>query len=102
MRLFSYYDTILYTLSTEQKQTLVRNIMKKVNIRQAVKGEREAFIEYKLKDSDRPEIIAHKVYGSADYHWIILLTRSMGQETGTQHTTMLTRKARLLLMKAIF
>lgn len=73
MRLFNYHDTILYTLTNNEKQILIRNIMKKVNIRAKVKGTTESFIEYKLTDFDRPETIAHKVYGSMNYHWVILL-----------------------------
>ena len=31
------------------------------------------FDEYDIKDGETPEIIAEKVYGTAEYHWIIML-----------------------------
>ena len=33
-----------------------------------------ALQEYELEDGDTPEIVAYKVYGNVNYHWIVLLS----------------------------
>lgn len=33
----------------------------------------EHFINYIVKDQDTPETVAYSVYGSAEYHWLVLL-----------------------------
>lgn len=73
MRLFDYHGNILYTVATEKDAIVIKNIIQKVNIRRSIKETTEAFVEYELVDGDRPEIIAHKVYGSVNYHWVVLL-----------------------------
>jgi len=73
MRLFDYHGDILYTISNPKEAIVIKNILQKVNIRQSIKDATEAFVEYELVDGDRPEIIAHKVYGSVNYHWVVLL-----------------------------
>lgn len=73
MRLFDYHGNILYTVTTDSEAIVIKNILQKVNIRSAIKNTTEVFVEYELMDGDRPEIIAHKVYGSVNYHWVVLL-----------------------------
>ena len=33
-----------------------------------------AYYEYQLADGDTPEILAHKLYGDPNLHWVILIT----------------------------
>lgn len=33
--------------------------------------------DYVVEDSDSPEIVAHKYYGNAEYHWIVLLSNNI-------------------------
>ena len=73
MRLFDYHGNLLYTLGTKKDEVVIKNILQKVNIRASIKDEASAFAEYEVVDGERPEHIAHRVYGSVNYHWVILL-----------------------------
>ena len=35
------------------------------------------YYEYFVGEGDTPDIVAHKIYGSSDWHWIILLLNEM-------------------------
>lgn len=52
---------------------LVTNIFKRFSFEEKLKENSAAFFFYTIKDEDTPEVIAHKYYGSAYRHWIVLL-----------------------------
>ena len=35
------------------------------------------FYAYEIQEGDSPELIAHKYYGSVDYHWLVTLMNNM-------------------------
>lgn len=65
-------------MDTDGKQRIVRNILKRVNISSRIYDRGELFIDYDIKDGETPEIVAHKIYDRADYHWIIMLSNRIG------------------------
>ena len=34
-------------------------------------------VDYFVDDVERPEDVAHKIYGNSDYHWIVLLSNNI-------------------------
>jgi hypothetical protein len=71
---FNYFPTTLYNLD-EKNSSLetVTNIIARFGFEQKLKENSSAFYEYEIKDSDTPEIIAHKYYGNSERHWIVLM-----------------------------
>jgi len=59
--------------NSEVKQKAVVNIMKRVGFSPELKDQTEMFVEYEVKDGDTPEIIADKLYGDPEFHWLVLL-----------------------------
>jgi hypothetical protein len=53
--------------------TIVTDITKRVAIKNYIKTNFSIFDEYDIQESDTPEILAYNLYGSTEYHWIILL-----------------------------
>jgi hypothetical protein len=76
---FSKFPYIDYTIKNGSsfKTAFVRNIMRRVKLSDEIKGGPGVFIEYDIKDGERPEHIAEKVYGEADYHWLVMLTNDI-------------------------
>ena len=71
---FNYFPKTVY--SANNKTTgldTVTNIIARFNFEQSLKENASTFYKYDIQDSDTPEIIAYKYYGSAEKHWIILL-----------------------------
>lgn len=54
-----------------------RNILRRVGLTDEITGSDSAFIQYDVKDGERPEHIAERVYGDPEYHWIVLLTNNI-------------------------
>ena len=70
---FSNFQKIWYDIDNTEKYKVVTNVLQRVAFRKRVKSEGDLFISYQLKDTDRPDIIADKIYGSSKFHWIVLL-----------------------------
>ena len=56
---------------------IVTNIMRRVGIRAKVKVNTMLFDTYKLREGETPEIIAHKLYGDPELHWIVMLVNNV-------------------------
>ena len=56
---------------------LVTDIFLRFGIIKGVLDNISAFYEYTITDNDRPEILAEKVYGDAQAHWVILYANDM-------------------------
>jgi len=71
---FNYFPKTFYSSnnSTTGIDT-VTNIIARFSFESTLKQNSSAFYKYAIQDSDTPEIIAHKYYGSAERHWIVLL-----------------------------
>jgi hypothetical protein len=77
---FSKFPYVDYTLNAKNDQTktvFVRNILRRIGLSEELKTGRSVFIEYDIKDGERPEHIAERVYGDVDYHWLVLLTNEI-------------------------
>jgi len=73
MSYFDFLPNTIYGIRGTQDRIVVRNILGRAKILDAVKNFISASAEYTISDEERPEHIAHRVYGRADYHWIILM-----------------------------
>jgi len=76
---FSKFPVLSYpcTMNDERKYVLARNILRRVALSEDVKTNNAAFVEYNIKDGERPEHIADRVYGNAEDHWILLLSNDI-------------------------
>jgi nucleoid-associated protein YgaU len=71
---FNYFPKTLYTANNSSAGLdTVTNIIARFGFEQSLKNNSSAFYKYQIQESDTPEIIAHKYYGNAEKHWIVLL-----------------------------
>lgn len=71
---FSYFPSTLYTFDKNtENQQVVTNILARSTFLKEIVENSAAYYEYQVKDSDTPEIIADKLYGDVNRHWIVLL-----------------------------
>lgn len=70
---FRHFPKTFYT-SNEDSPGLdsVTNIMARFSIEQSLLENTNIFYPYDVQDTDTPEIIADKIYGSSERHWIVL------------------------------
>ena len=74
---FKDFPKFLYDFkydNTDQTQmSVVRDITRNVRFRKEILENYTLYDEYDIKDGETPEIIAEKIYGNPEYHWIIML-----------------------------
>lgn len=75
---FKDFPVLPYPVYVGDKRTyvLARNILRRVALTETV-NDKAVFINYDLKDGERPEHVANRVYGNANHHWLILLTNEI-------------------------
>lgn len=68
---------MIYTVDDYQTGQVVRDIFRRVVLSNETKAKFSAFDEYDIRDGDTPEVIAYKIYGDPNYHWVLLLTNEL-------------------------
>ena len=78
MSYFSSFPKLLYStsLGVPNPKGAV-NIIAKVNFLSEVANNTSIFYDYTVKDGERPEDIAEKMYKDSKKHWIILLSNNI-------------------------
>jgi hypothetical protein len=73
-KFFNYFPKTLYSANNKTGGLdTVTNIIARFGFESKLKENSSAFYEYDIQESDTPEIIAGKYYGSPERHWIVLL-----------------------------
>lgn len=74
------FPLVRYTVDKQQLTELdtVRNILFRVGIiKDVIENNIDAYYLYTIRDSDRPETLAERVYGDIEAHWIILYANNI-------------------------
>jgi hypothetical protein len=69
---FTRFPKTLYSLNDTSAQILT-NILFRFGLEKSLKQNTSYFFNYNIVEGETPEIIAAKLYGSPNYHWLILL-----------------------------
>lgn len=73
---FNYFPKTIYSpldVGEGGGVDFVTNITSRFGFEQAFKENTSVYYKYDIQDSDTPEIIADKMYGSSEKHWIVLM-----------------------------
>jgi hypothetical protein len=77
---FTKFPLVKYPIKdgNDFRYVFVRNLLRRVALSDELKnGTDSVFLEYDIKDGERPEHIAERVYGDPTYHWLVLLTNNV-------------------------
>ena len=74
---FRNFERGYYDLKKDGNQKLVTDLMTRVKVRDKVVDEVSLCDSYDVPSGERPEDTAFKHFGSATYHWVILLTNNI-------------------------
>lgn len=70
---FNYFPKTYYAFNEDKNSvSVVTNLTNKFTFEDSFKNNTVLYYQYSVVDGETPEILAHKVYGSAERHWIIL------------------------------
>ena len=74
---FANFPLIPYDSVGNGEFKVVTNLLRRVAIRSKVRTNTMLFDTYDVKEGDTPEMLADKLYGSSEYHWIILYVNNV-------------------------
>jgi hypothetical protein len=69
---FERFPFTFFSLDDRQSVQLVKNIFLRLSISEELKNNYSLYDEYDILDGETPEILADKMYGGSNFHWIIL------------------------------
>jgi len=72
---FDNFPNMLYSykINGKTEYKLVKDISQNVRVRKEILESITLYDEYDIRDGETPEIIAEKVYGLPEYHWVVML-----------------------------
>ena len=66
-----------YDMAGNKQYKLLPDILRRVKLRAGIRSGAFLFDNYDVKDGERPEDIAYKWFGDAEYNWVILMTNNI-------------------------
>lgn len=73
MAYFSRFPRVRYSFDDGVTDKIAIDVVKRVRFRDYLKDNSSYFTEYILKDGDSPDIVADRLYGDSELHWVVML-----------------------------
>jgi len=74
---FSQFPIIEYDSVGDGEVKTVTHLLKRVAIHSKAKSVTALYDTHNVRTGETPEMIAHKYYGDAEYHWVILMINNI-------------------------
>jgi hypothetical protein len=74
---FSQFPVIAYDSVGAGEYKAVTHLLKRVALHNKAKSVSSLYDTYDVRSGETPEMIAHKYYGDAEYHWVIMLVNNI-------------------------
>ena len=74
---FSKFPLMVYDIKGDKTYKLLPDILRRVKLRSSLSSSRFVFDKYNVKEGEKPEDIAFKYYGDAQYHWVIMVVNNI-------------------------
>jgi len=69
-----FYESPLSTRNSSTEYVRVKNLFRRVKLRDDLQNVFTLFDKYEIEEGQRPDTVAEKIYGSADLDWVVMLT----------------------------
>ena len=77
MAYFTQFPLIEYDINGSGNLKVVPDIFRKIILRNKYRENFVLFDRYDVLEGEKPEDIAYKIYGDADYFWVITLVNNV-------------------------
>ena len=68
------YQSFLSDKKSSQDYLLVKNLFRRVKLREDLQNVFTVFNKYEIVDGTRPELVAEELYGSPELDWVVLIS----------------------------
>jgi hypothetical protein len=79
---FENFPKVLYLFGDEEEPVLFQKLTQYVELIDTIRDDQGAYIEYEIRDGDRPDTLSYKLYGKSEYDWTFFLMNERLRETG--------------------
>ena len=77
MAYFDRFPLMAYDVAANGNYKLLPDILRRVKLRTGIRSGTFLFDNYDVKDGEKPEDVAFKWFGDAEYHWVVLMTNNI-------------------------
>tara|TARA_B110001454_G_scaffold210866_1_gene225872 strand:+ start:126 stop:671 length:546 start_codon:yes stop_codon:yes gene_type:complete len=77
MGYFDRFPLMTYDIKNNNIYKLLPDILKRVKLRSSIRSGAFLFDNYDVPDGEKPEDVAFKFYGDAEFHWVVLMTNNI-------------------------
>jgi len=74
---FDQFPVIFYDAVGNTDPKIVTHLLKRVAVNSKARATTALYDTYDVRNGETPESIAHKYYGDAEYHWVVLLVNNI-------------------------
>ena len=74
---FNKFPYVDYDILGDGEKRKIKNFFKRFDFREKIRKYGTIYTKWVVRDEDTPEIIAHKLYNSTHYYWIVLMINKM-------------------------
>ena len=74
---FNKFPLFVYDGRGDGELSVVTNLLKRIAVRARVRANTLLYDTYDVREGETPESIAFKLYGSTEYHWVVLLVNNI-------------------------
>ena len=68
------YQSFLSDSKSSDQYLLVKNLFRRVKLRDDLQNVFTVFDKYQIPDGSRPELVAQELYGSTQYDWVVIVS----------------------------
>jgi hypothetical protein len=68
------YQSFLSDSNSSDQYLLVKNLFRRVKLRDDLQNVFTVFDKYQIPDGSRPELVAQELYGSVQYDWVVIVS----------------------------
>ena len=77
MSYFSKFPLLAYDIANTETYKVLPDILRRVKLRSAIVAGQMIFDKYDVQEGEKPEDVAYKWFGDAEFHWVILMTNNI-------------------------
>jgi hypothetical protein len=79
---FKNFPKVAYRFGNEDQPVSYQKLSKYVDVIDTLQESISAYIEYEIRDFDRPDTLSHRFYGTSEYEWTFFLMNDRLRESG--------------------
>lgn len=83
---FEKFPKVLYLFGDEEQPVLFQHLARYSDLIDRIQEDVGTYVEYEIRDGDRPDTLSYRLYGTSEYDWTFFLMNERLREVGWPKT----------------